>query len=344
MFSYQGRILWSIKKGRWHLSRVPNVLYPQQHSLNALVCSQHSGATMFSYTAYGLCIQSAIPLPELMPGADATAPDVCIRTGKINWSPRTQDGSFALAQPEEIRFFWKDVGTFFVKRGVEIIVSPAPGVEEHVLRLFLLGAVLAGLLHQRGLLLLHASAVRVNGGAVAFLGHKGWGKSTLAAAMQCREHELVADDVVAVDLNGSGEACVLPGIPQMKLWPDAVRSLGINADKLTKLHPQLEKRAYRVLSGFSNAPLSLNRLFVIGDGDRLGMIPLTAQETFIHLVRYSFLARYLQPTETTRLHFRQCSVIAHSTRAFLLERPRSLDIVSQMAELVERNVANGHTT
>ncbi|NBC85561.1 MAG: hypothetical protein GVY25_05150, partial [Bacteroidetes bacterium] len=50
-----------------------------------------------------------------------------------------------------------------------------PDVAEGTLRAPLLGVVLGTLLHQRGLHTLHASAVVVDGGAVAFVGEKGAG-------------------------------------------------------------------------------------------------------------------------------------------------------------------------
>ncbi|MBA3735458.1 MAG: hypothetical protein H0W90_09740 [Actinobacteria bacterium] len=45
---------------------------------------------------------------------------------------------------------------------------------------------------------LHASAVLVNGGAVAFCGFTGVGKSTIASALSARGFELWADDAIAL--------------------------------------------------------------------------------------------------------------------------------------------------
>src|SRR4051794_10790794 len=171
---------------------------------------------MSSYVAYGLGIRSALPLPELVP--KEAAADVTIRLGKANRFP---SGATCVESPyrgahykvtqEEAYLFWEKVGSFSVRYGCEIIVEPAPGVEERVLRLFILGAALAVLLQQRGQLVLHASAVNVGLGVVAFIGGPGWGKSTMAAAMHARGHKVVADDVVAVQEEGAECPLIFPG-------------------------------------------------------------------------------------------------------------------------------------
>lgn len=64
----------------------------------------------------------------------------------------------------------------------------------------------------RGLEALHASAVATGSGAVAFSGHSGSGKTSLALAMQRRGATLLADDVLAVEHAGE-ELLAHPGAP-----------------------------------------------------------------------------------------------------------------------------------
>jgi hypothetical protein len=105
------------------------------------------------------------------------------------------------------------MGTILVRKGREIIVDPIPGLEDKVLRLFVLGPALAVLLHQRGRLVLHASAAAIAGEVVAFMGRSGWGKSTAAAALYTRGHSIVADDVTAVQVNtDTGFPVVFPAM------------------------------------------------------------------------------------------------------------------------------------
>lgn len=85
--------------------------------------------------------------------------------------------------------------------GKEILVDPAPFLDENVVRLIILGTGFGLLLRQRGKAALHASSVCINDKVVAFVGTTGCGKSSLALASVERGNKLVADDVTALDLN-----------------------------------------------------------------------------------------------------------------------------------------------
>jgi hypothetical protein len=174
---------------------------------------------MFSYAVYGLHIHSDLPLRGLMVSEGRTGVDACIRLGRVNNLPskaKPREGCCD-ATAEEAYFFWEGEGRFLVRGGREIIVEPAPGVDERVLRSVLLGVALGVLLHQRGLLTLHASAVVINGGAVAFIGRKGEGKSTMAAAFYARDSGVLADDIVACLRHDAGRPMVLPGTYPTKI-------------------------------------------------------------------------------------------------------------------------------
>ena len=284
---------------------------------------------MLSYIAYGLGIRSALPLPELV--AEEAAADVIIRLGKAkHLLPKATSTevypqkAYYESTTEEAYLFWENVGAFLVRRGCEIVVEPAPGVEERVLRLFILGAALSILLQQRGWLVLHASAVTVEGGAVAFLGRSGWGKSTTAAAMHARGHKVVADDVVAVQEEGAECPLIFPGFPQLKLWPEAAVSLGDNVERLPFLHPRFEKRARAVAAeGFSQDPLPLRQIYTLAESHTPEVEPLWAQEALVELVRHSYAVRLVHSVGASS-HFLRCASLAKKVSMSRLKRPRSL--------------------
>lgn len=296
---------------------------------------------MPSYVAYGLGIRSDLPLPELVPGEAAA--DVVVRLGKVDRSPPEATGAEGYSEitVEDAYLFWEKVGAFLVRGGREIIVEPAPEVEERVLRLYFLGPILGILLHQRGWLVLHASAVAIDGGAVAFLGGPGWGKSTTAAALHARGHGIVADDVTAVRLD-MDHPTVFPGFPQLKLWPEAaISSFGDDLQSLPRLHPDLEKRARRVARSFPSAPLPLRCIYVLAEDESRWIEPLPPQDALVELVRHSYVARLLQDADSAELssHFLQCSSVIKTVPIRRLRRPKHLPALSDLARLVEEDLA-----
>jgi hypothetical protein len=73
---------------------------------------------------------------------------------------------------------------------------------------------------------LHATAVLVKGGAIAFLGDCGTGKSTLAAAFLKSGDGLVCDDLLVTTPGRDGSTWMAhPGLPRVKLLPDSARVL-----------------------------------------------------------------------------------------------------------------------
>lgn len=89
----------------------------------------------------------------------------------------------------------------------EIEVRRDPDGRHELLPILLAGTVGAIVLTLRGSTVLHASAVTVNGGTMAFVGHSGRGKSTVAALMCVDGAKLVTDDVLVVDA-GPPPACI----------------------------------------------------------------------------------------------------------------------------------------
>jgi hypothetical protein len=94
---------------------------------------------------------------------------------------------------------------------------PHTGVDPGVATVLASGGVLAVRLMLDGHLVLHASAVDVDGRALAVVGSSGMGKSTVATLMSATGHALVSDDVLRVDASTSDEMLVWPGSVETRL-------------------------------------------------------------------------------------------------------------------------------
>lgn len=291
---------------------------------------------MHRYTAYGLHVASDLPLPELSEAAGPCEPEVLVRCARIDAaSAATDEASLLWARAGDCCLRYAGAATLHILQGRQILVDPFDGVDERTVRLLLLGPALAVLLHQRGMLVLHGSAVAMPSGVAAFVAEKGEGKSTLAAALQARGHPLVADDLVAVQLDDPGVVRVPCGFPQLKLSPEVLRELGRQPEAHPRLHPDFEKRAHRVDAVAEGRALPLSRIYVLKTAGAESIQTLPPQQRFVELVRHSYVAALLQPTGESAAHFRQVVELAGRVPVLSLRRPRELSRLKQVAALVE---------
>jgi hypothetical protein len=290
------------------------------------------------YTAYGLAIDSAVPLPEL-PASEATAADVVVRIGRVDGVPPEARSAerYVRADAGAAYLYLRGGAACCVRGGREIVVDPDPGTDERVLRLQLLGAGLAALLRQRGHLILHASGVVAGGGAVGFLGGSGWGKSTVAAAFHAAGHTVVDDDILAV-ATGGAVPVALPGVPRFKLYPDAAAHLGIDAAALAPLGSSVGKLGRAVGDRFASGPLPLRALYVLDDADDLAIEPLAPPAALLEVLRHSYGAQSIQAAVAPE-HFRQCAAVARSVPVRRLRRSRSLPALPGLMEAVAEDLA-----
>lgn len=164
-------------------------------------------------------------------------------------------------------FTYKD-GTEFVvgSRGDFIGAVTPPGAMFADTCTYLVGPVLGFALRLRGLVCLHASAVLIDGRAVAFCGPGGAGKSTTCAAFAQRRHSVLTEDVLALD-DHTDRFCVRPGYPRVNLWEESAAALYGSADALPAITPTWEKR-YLPLADeagwFCPTPTPLAAVFILG--------------------------------------------------------------------------------
>jgi hypothetical protein len=314
---------------------------------------------MYNYEAYGLTICSDINFPELncsSDGADGSPlfePDVIVSEAPDVFAPESLKISTSMLcsyavneQTDDVYLKWDDIGAFRISRGVEIAYAPNPTVDEGLLRVVLLGSVMAILLFQRGLSVLHGSAVDIDGRGVAFIGGKGAGKSTIAAALAARGHKVLTDDVIAIKANDASERLtesphdILPSFPQIKLWPDAAHALGHSVDDLPKVTEVYAKVAVRSVSvNSSNCPLKA--IIVLGIDNEFGITKLAPQEALIQVLGNSYVSRFGEAVSRARRspQFLAIGKIIQSVGVHRLVRPAELSLLNSGAEKIEQFIA-----
>lgn len=218
----------------------------------------------YHYALCGWHVASAIALPELPPWARvAGEPDVAIVLGAVPdriADPTLETPYLQTNQAGQARYTLAGVASYFLEAGRRITVDAAMPPDAPDVRLFLLASVFGMLCNQRGVLPLHACSVVVEGGAIAFAGASGMGKSTLAAAFHRRGFPLLADDVTPVDLSG-GTVRFLPGLRRIRLWGDSMRAAGWDPAGLERCRSGLDKFSRAFDGGFASAPAAPLAIF-----------------------------------------------------------------------------------
>lgn len=197
-----------------------------------------------SYDLSGLVFTSDHPLPELAPldPADRRPVECAVRFGDTRQAGGARAPSFyawVTEFGEEWLFFADRPGGYrltFPEHGEFDVDADGGGVSVHgwphtpaeTLRHLLLNQILPLVLSRRGRIVLHASAVSVKDEVSAFLGRSGAGKSTVAVSCAMRGARIVADDCLVVEPGPRTQWQAVPCHAGVRLWPDALRRLGVS--------------------------------------------------------------------------------------------------------------------
>lgn len=279
----------------------------------------------YTYTAYGLRIASDMELFELAAADDQEIPpDVTIRRGQVaagGIQGGQQISPFIWTGVDE---FWLEVpkvARFYVAGGRDIIIDPAPGIDQDSVRVFLLGSGFGALLFQRRRLVLHGNAVEFDGKGTICVGPSGVGKSTLTAAFVQRGYRVLADDVVPIDDHGMA----IPGYPRIKLWKDVADKLGIETDGLKRIRPALEKFNLPLYDRFCDVPRKVSKIYLLSDhhGENVNVTPVSGLTKFSLLRENTYRHRFMAGMALQPIHLQQCSALAGDVAMAHVQRPKT---------------------
>ena len=298
---------------------------------------------MRDHAIFGGCLRSEIPLPEL-PVTTCSTPDWTFHraTGPLSDAePLGQDSVDATIRvtcgrlSDGFRLHFDDTGVFDISaRGRDIAWSAADDVPLTLVRADLLGGVFSIALHLQGLLCLHGSAVTLGNAAVAFLGTKGAGKSTLATALCGAGAALLTDDMLPIH----------PGPPAMA-WPaaPAVRLREDSAHRLQRAqgstHPQTGKYHLRELpdANVERRRVPLAAIYELAPVEREAGVPtvqrvrLTGPVTIATLLRHGRAGTAIGGAEAVNL-FVRAGEIARAVAIYRLEIARDFDRLDEVVQ------------
>lgn len=285
---------------------------------------------MPEYAAWGLRFLSDVPLPGLPAGGpSADGPPVTVRFGTVppGGAGVRIAGPTIRAQDWEIRLDVVGLATCRIQDGQDITIQPEAERDAVDVTAALLRPLVALVLHSRGFLPLHASAVEVNGGAVAFVGRACVGKSAIAAVLRSRGRRLVTDDLLAVDTRAGNRPMLWPGPPSLHLWPDVIQGLGLELEATRPLRNSIDKRVLDVPG--AEQPLPVRHVTVIDAyGSGADVDRRSGLDALSVLVASSWHANALDALQMRAAHFARCALVANNAAIWRWPRP---DGVQRMA-------------
>lgn len=300
---------------------------------------------LYSYAGFGIHIHSAVALPELLEHHTAR-PDLTIELSSIPdicFPGPLQDAPLAAFTPEEYLLYLPGIAKYRAQQGKTIHIEPLNPEDPASLRLFLLSMVIPAALKQQGRILIHTSAVLVNGKLHFFIGQSKAGKSSLAAALKQRGYQVFSDDVCVLHLpDPRGEVFAFASYPMMKLWEETVDLLGDEQyRKEHRIRPHLSKFGQFFHGEFDTEAYPVGQVFVLhpheGDeGEVYSHRLLGGLEAFEKISRHTYRGHFVQSGEQKTVHLDLMSRLVGQARIVEVYRQKNKSTIDGLADYMVR--------
>jgi hypothetical protein len=317
----------------------------------------------FTYVAYGLRLACDRPIAGLIAMESETQirPDITVR-----FRSEGQEIAVESMAPEALWYtseildndgksalqIWKEIpgGDYRIRysHGLEfrvdatassIFVNADEKSTPEEIAEFLLGPVMGIVLRLRGCTCLHASAVDLDGQAVAFVGNEGAGKSTTAAWFAQKGHAVLCDDILAL-VERESSIAALPAYPCLNLWRDAMDALSGSRAIPSTFAQGGEKFRIRLAekgSRFQSEALPLKAIFLLGERSSCAESPrveqASPQETLMGLVGGTY-ANKLPDSAIRANEFRFLGRMANQVPCFRVSAPEGIGRMDSVYEII----------
>jgi hypothetical protein len=296
---------------------------------------------LYQYRAFGLSVSSEYELTDLETIAPLGRPDVRIILGETppELAGATVCRPHLQIAPQSLLLKVRVAGHFWVRDGRAIIFNPLPDAPPETVRLFLLGSAFGALLHQRGILPIHGSALGYGGEAFILTGVTGAGKSTLAAALVRKGCKLLTDDVAAVTFDSAGTPWAQPAYPQQKLWRDSANAMELATGRLIRVMADMEKYAVPAVGRYQGEPAALSTIFHLlkpagAESGKLGLEPVRGVDKLPLILRNVYRPRFVKGLGIQGEHLQRCFRLAEKVKTARVYRTWDLGELEELAERV----------
>lgn len=300
------------------------------------------GERNYYYKSYGKIIKSEIEISEFIPHdyVDEDKVDIVVKKGNMPKNikkQRDEENITRFYDGNEIWFYIKDVGTYYIKDAKTILVEPEEGCIFNDLKAFLIWRSMAACLLQKNIVTIHGSAVIINGRAVIFTGRSGSGKSTLTAAFRKNTYKFLSDELCVLSIDEDGHPIVNPGYPQQRLAKNTLEGLGFNCDDFIISKESKEMYSVPANNDFIDKPIKLAAIIEIEPCDDINTIEIDELEgtsKLMRMLKNVYMYWCTKYTGFKKSYYEQCINLAQNVRFLKLKRPKDGFTVNEQMKLV----------
>ncbi len=310
---------------------------------------------MAVHRLYGLSVRCHWPLPwpdaEGEPFADVElaegAPEIFHEGAeRVRRSPKPDDWFHCVRLSDGGTYLhWAKLFEFVISAdGRAIHARPLAEATPESFYTYLFGQALSFALLRQGFEPLHATAVVVDGAAVAFMADSGHGKSTLAAAFLQAGFPLLTDDLLIARKVRKGFTAY-PGPARLKLFPEIARALPESEVAGTPLNSGTPKLILPLQDGqWHGRPAPLRAIYVLNSicgakrTKRIRIRRLPPARALVELLRGTFNAVITEPARLKQ-QFQQTAEVARVIPVKRLSYPRDLQQLPAVREAVLADLA-----
>lgn len=292
------------------------------------------------YYVHGLHIASELACPELKPILSGCAPpDATIRFGSVpsEIADYVYNDGWGQIKPSTFLLQVMDIGNLIVMDGCEMIIDPDPACAPELFRLYIYSQGFGALLLQRGRLILHASAVESDQGAVVFVGPSGVGKSTLAAGFMQAGYPILTEDLCAIGLLPGDRPQMFPAFAQIRLWRDVVEKLGYDRESMRPVWHKQDKYTVPIEDRLPTQPIPINAIYLLNPADvgTVSIERLSLKDQFAWLRRNIYRAEFIDGLGVQEQVFGQIAELMRRCPVKRVTRPHDPFSIHQLIQHLE---------
>lgn len=197
--------------------------------------------------------------------------------------------------------------------------------------------LIAAALRQRGLLVLHASCVANESGAIAFVGFSGWGKSTLAIRFLREGYRLLSDDVLPI-CTRKCPPLAYPSHPFVKAKEDTLAKSNKNREKWPKDRFS-GKSEVPFIEEFSNQKRKMKKAYIIEEEFREEneVCAMKKTEQIFEIMKHTWANSLISSPKHKKEHLKMSKKLSKKVDLKVLRRKKSMEDMSSVLEVVKKD-------